>query len=331
MDVDRARADRRRVLDTTYIKARATDWHFVSGDELCDELKLTPNYLGTLVRYLEGKGLMRGTWEPDRPPDVQITVDGIDLVENDGVTPDVASRQQVITIYGPVTGSNIHQAGRDAQASAPTGLQTTVSAVLSLLPRIGGVLQIVYADTMARRAARANDWAAGFAEGLTDQALADLEDLIAHDERLQDMLLEGLDAAMRTRVKGKRRALGALLAESVNEHNQKQLDEFELLHSALVDLREPEIQTLLRLRDEWARYYRGEAAPVYKLMHEPNVVALVRHGLVAQMIARDNLDRVMYDGQTVVGPPSPMGHRLLDYLTATARDHDCTSSDESLE
>lgn len=322
MDIDRVRADRRRVLETTYIKARATDWHVISGDELCDELEFTPNYLGTLVRYLEGKDLMRATWEPDIPPDVQMTVDGIELVENDGATSDVASRQQVITIYGSVSGSSVHQAGRDAApAPAPTAVQTTVSAVLSLVPGVGGVLQIVYADTMARRAARANDWAAGFVDGLTDQALSDLEDLIGHDERLQDMLLEGLDAAMRTRVKAKRRVLGTLLAESVSEQDEKEFDELELFHSALIDLRESEIQALMWLRDEWARYTQGEAAPAYKLMHEPNVVALVRHGLVEQMIARDNLDRMLYDGQTVVGPPSAMGHRLLDYLRDAVLGH----------
>src|SRR5688500_922658 len=101
--------------------------------------------------------------------------------------------------------------------STPTPGQTAVSAVLAAIPTVGGVLQVVYADTMARRAARAQDWAEGLAGGLSEGDVEDLEDLFAHDERLQDMLLVGLEAAMRSRVQAQRRALGAILGATIRD------------------------------------------------------------------------------------------------------------------
>lgn len=122
MDIDRRRADRLKVLEEVYDRTDANDRTLVDGDAICATLGLSRDYLGNVVRYLEAKGLVGGHWVMSGHVSINITAQGIDVVETmrsepDRETTEFASHNQTVNIYGSVSNSQIAQAGGDASQS----------------------------------------------------------------------------------------------------------------------------------------------------------------------------------------------------------------------
>lgn len=122
MDVARRKADRLKVLEEVYDRADASDQALVDGDVIGEALGMSADNLGNVVRYLEGRGLLRGDWVLSGHVSIQITTRGIDVVEAmrsepDRETAELASYNQTVNIYGNVSNSQIAQAGGDVSQS----------------------------------------------------------------------------------------------------------------------------------------------------------------------------------------------------------------------
>lgn len=196
----------------------------------------------------------------------------------------------------------------------PTRNQTVRAATAELIARVpivGNALKVVFNDSLDRRAARREAWLDGLAEGLTQQQLDDLEELLAHDEQLQDVLWAGLEAASKSRLEIQRRAFGRILAAAINEPVADERDITELLNLALTDMRPVHVETLAWLaaqsieqvlvRKAEAREAQAGLAP-----DDPRVATLVRHGLVTEGST--------YGGMQRITGVSDYGRRLLAFL-----------------
>lgn len=127
----------------------------------------------------------------------------------------------------------------------PDRLDTTLEALAALSPRVGKALAVIGRDVRARRDERARE----AIDSALDEAGADGEALAAHlgeDERLADLFAHAVEAAQRTRLQAKRRMLGRVAARAAYEHVI--VDHAEFIVDALVQLDEPHIAALTRLR-----------------------------------------------------------------------------------
>lgn len=157
-----------------------------------------------------------------------------------------------------------------------------------------------------------------------------LAQALQEDERLQVLVLHGLEAGARTSLAAKRRVLGLAIAQAVSD--RAQVDIAQLRIAALEDLDVPHVQALERLRraaelagpvaDEAEREARdkgqdveqkrgaaveAEVANAAESEHEPVLQGLLRHALVAEGTTYRTADRV-----AVV---TRYGRALLDDLT----------------
>lgn len=85
-------------------------------------------------------------------------------------------------------------------------------AAAAALPVVGGSVAVVLGAVEERRQARVAGMLDVAGTGLADQALDDLEDLLAHDERLQHLILDACEAAAGTRSTEARAAVGSAVA-----------------------------------------------------------------------------------------------------------------------
>lgn len=116
MEIERRRADRLKVLEEIYDGTDANDRTLIDGDAIGDSLGMSRQQVGNVVRYLEDKGLLSGHWTLGGHVSIQITSRGIDVVETmrsepDRETAELASHNQTMIFYGPVSNSQVGQAG----------------------------------------------------------------------------------------------------------------------------------------------------------------------------------------------------------------------------
>jgi len=204
---------------------------------------------------------------------------------------------------------------------APTRGETFVKMAIATVPYVGGPLGVLYEDILARRKARVS--AMGIAalsrfEGTSEHFVMRL----GEEPRLGGLFVTAAEAAARTTVDEKARAMGLLLADAADARgNESSFDEKELLLLALADLEWPHIRALGELgsfpTDEelhqqgksnqtlGASPKREDRLRAIEALPSPVLAALLRHGLVQQESAVDGL---------YVNGLTPFGHKLLAYL-----------------
>jgi hypothetical protein len=194
--------------------------------------------------------------------------------------------------------------GIELQSTAPSWTETGVKAVLALIPYVGGAIETVVADILARRRDRAGEMteAAVREAGGADRLL----DAVRRNERVADLLLAAASAATSTALAWKRRAMGRVVGRAATD--DALVDESELLFRALSDLDGPEFGLLGRMATEKggqdAVRALADAAP------QPVVSGLVRNGVV---------DTVgTFDGPPVPVGVSQFGRSLLDFVSEPA-------------
>lgn len=184
-------------------------------------------------------------------------------------------------------------------------------AAVALVPWVGGAASVLVGHHYRRRA---ESYASALAESLTDEQLRDLEDLIRHDEQLQDLLLDGVEAAMKTRVDAKRRALGRILARAVSD--PARLDEIELVQTSLAGIEAAHARVLSVFMEKQDRVLRSELEAA-----EPRLTAVLSH-LLAALTREGVIYQSLIDGGDVIGNSDP-GYSLTEFgelLVAYLRD-----------
>ena len=184
-----------------------------------------------------------------------------------------------------------------------------IEAATALIPWVGGPAAVVVGHHYRRRA---EEYASALASSLTDDQLADLEDLIHHDEQLQDLLLGGIEAAMRTRVDAKRRALGRILARAVTDPTC--IDEVELVQAALTDIETAHARVLAVFVDKQEQVLRSELDGA-----EPDLAPVLSH-LLAALTRQGIIYQSLIDGGDFMGNSDPgyslteFGELMVEYL-----------------
>ena len=209
-----------------------------------------------------------------------------------------------------------------AENVGPTTGETGVKMLLAAVPFVGGSLTVLYEDVRTRQRQQVQV----AAEASFKRYASDPEALILRlqgDARLSMLFVSALEAASRTAVTEKARALGLLLADAAD---QPEFDEIELMVLALVDLEAPHIAGLRRIAkypsdDDLLAFgetpetlsknpERVARLQAIRQLPEPVRAALLRHGLI-------NL-RAGYD--VYIEGISEFGRRLIEYLRTAAQD-----------
>ena len=207
-----------------------------------------------------------------------------------------------------------------AEDQGPTGGETTFKMALAAIPFVGGSLAVLYDDVGTRRRRQVELAAEASFERFSSSPEA-LVLQLQENTRLAMLFVSALEAASRTAVSEKARALGLLLADAAERAN---FDEIELLILALADLEAPHIAGLRlieKYRSDDELLASGEKeedlsghperdarlAAIAELP-EPVRAALLRHGLINQ--------RAGYD--IYIEGISQFGRRLLEYLRMAA-------------
>lgn len=210
----------------------------------------------------------------------------------------------------------------------PSRSETAIRAAVRLVPSVGESLGIAVDDALARRKAWAQETAERVAVEVDDDALL-LERL--EDERVQMLFAEALEAAMRSRVDAKRRLLARVVARTVLD--DAQVDEAELVTTALRQLDAPHVRALERLRrierdalteadhrlSEMSDRNREEVDDValsetaLKIVVEASreEPAPITWALISTGVAEP---ATVWDGGLAIDSVSTFGHRLLDEL-----------------
>lgn len=187
--------------------------------------------------------------------------------------------------------------------------RVAIEAAVALVPWVGGAASVLVGH---HDRGRAEAFASALAESLSEEQLSDLEDLVRHDEQLQDLLLDGVEAAMKTRVDAKRRALGRILAIAIADRTR--IDEVELIQSALADLEAAHARILLVFVEE-----RGQVLESDLEGAEPGLTSVMPH-LLAALTRQGIVYQSLLDGGDVVGNSdqgyslTQFGELLVEYL-----------------
>ena len=188
--------------------------------------------------------------------------------------------------------------------------EITIEVAIALIPWVGGAASVLVGHHYRQRA---EAYASALAESLTEEQLHDLEDLIHHDEHLQDLLLDGVEAAMKTRVDAKRRALGRILASAIS--GPTSLDEIELIQAALADIEAAHARVLSVFVEKRDQVLRSELEGA-----EPDLTSVLSH-LLAALTRQGVIYQSMVDGGDAAGNSDPgyslteFGELLVQYLT----------------
>lgn len=187
---------------------------------------------------------------------------------------------------------------------------------LSLVPVIGGGLQVMYEDTRSHLGARAARTMQEIAE---EAGIERLKGRLASDPEVEALFVQGLDAATRTGYEAKRRLLARLISAAVLD--DAKVDESLLFVLALRDLDGPHLRALERLRraqDEAGaktyEHYQDRASGMQKAV---SGAAAEEHEAVLAALVKWDVARVMgmtYGGALIPGEVSPFGLALLDHL-----------------
>lgn len=196
---------------------------------------------------------------------------------------------------------------------------------LSLVPVIGGGLQVMYEDTRSHLGARAARTMQEIAE---EAGFERLKERLASDPEVEALFVQGLDAATRTGYEAKRRLLARLISAAVLD--EAKVDESLLFVLALGDLDGPHLRALERLRraqdEAAAETYESDPDPkldMQKQNRESGMRKAVRsaaaeeHEAVLAALVKWDVARVMgssYGGALIPGEVSPFGLALLDHL-----------------
>lgn len=100
------------------------------------------------------------------------------------------------------------------EPTTPSGL-VLLKMATSLIPVAGGTITVLLDAVEERRHARVRDALDAAGTVLTEQQLEDLEDLLAHDQELQGLLLDAVESAQRTRSEEAVQALGGSLGAAL--------------------------------------------------------------------------------------------------------------------
>lgn len=195
---------------------------------------------------------------------------------------------------------------------------------LAALPAVGGSLAILYQDVLARRRLNVTQVLSIALDGFAGSS-EEFIDRFRDDERLQMVFARAMEAASRTSLGQKIRALGPLLGEASDAASDGELDDVELLLWALEDLERPHVAALQELGryrsdDELAADTenigddpsRLERLEYTRSVAEPVIATLLRHGLVAQQSGYD-----LY-----LAGVTPFGRKLLTFLHREAANQD---------
>ena len=121
----------------------------------------------------------------------------------------------------------------------PEWWDSSVRIGLSLVPVIGGGLQVMYEDTRSHLGARAARTMQEIAE---ETGFERLKERLASDPEVEALFVRGLDAATRTGYEAKRRLLGKVISAAVLD--DAKVDEALLYVLALQSLEAPHIRAL---------------------------------------------------------------------------------------
>lgn len=162
-----------------------------------------------------------------------------------------------------------------------TRVESFLLAAVAGVPVVGGSLSQIAGDEMQRRRERATEFATVIGE-LTEPHRP--LDRLLDDEGFGLLLVAALEAAMRTLIQEKRRALARVVANAANDGAV--VDQSHHLVRALRDLEGPELKTLARL-SKGQRDAERDGVDVTQRLAElsgrtpaPVLAALVRHGAV---------------------------------------------------
>jgi hypothetical protein len=126
----------------------------------------------------------------------------------------------------------------------PTRAETGVKAVLRAIPYIGSSLSIIFEDTRARHVARGT----GVVQEIAEETGADrLSERLAKDEEVEVLFIEGVEIAVRSGLKAKRRLLARVVAKAVLD--DAEIEPGQLLVQAFRDLDAPQLRALTRIRN----------------------------------------------------------------------------------
>ncbi len=123
----------------------------------------------------------------------------------------------------------------------PTLKSTVIRSGLTLVPVVGGLMQVLFDDINAHRRYLAEQTAGEVAGavGGPEALRAALE-----DPALEDLFVSGIEGAMRTRLEAKRRAFGRIVSSAIL--GDASVDESVLMAYALRDLEEPHLRWLVK-------------------------------------------------------------------------------------
>ncbi len=116
-------------------------------------------------------------------------------------------------------------------------------AGLSAIPYVGGPLEVLVSDPIERRQARVRETGEVARETVGDDDA--FVKRLQEDPVLADMLVEAAEAASRTDLSAKRRAMGRVVGNAVRD--DALIEEGQLLLAALRDLEAPHFVLLARI------------------------------------------------------------------------------------
>jgi hypothetical protein len=119
-----------------------------------------------------------------------------------------------------------------------------VKAALRAIPYVGSSLSIIFEDTRARHVARAVE----VVQEIAEETGADrLSERLVKDEEVEVLFIEGVEIAVRSGLKAKRRLLARVVAKAVLD--DAEVEPRQLLVHAFRDLDAPHLRALTRMRN----------------------------------------------------------------------------------
>ena len=184
-------------------------------------------------------------------------------------------------------------------------LQVTTTAALALVPEWGGAAAVVHSAIWDTIRDRLQGYSDAVASGLTDEQLEDFENLIAHDERLQDLLRDGVQAASRTRDPLQRQMLGRILAGAVQ--HPETVDRLEVIQQSVAELLPAHGRVLKLFAD-----LPAETIHLSSIWEKEPDLAQVLTELIARLERTGIIHEAVVDGGDVSGLGEP-GYRLTGF------------------
>ena len=193
---------------------------------------------------------------------------------------------------------------------------------LSLVPVVGGALQIIWEDVRAHHQARLARTIEEVAEAT---GLDELRRRLGEDPEVEALFLQGLDVATRTGLEAKRRLMARVIAAAVLD--DARVEEGQLLVFALRDLDAPHVRALARL---WEAQAGADPGPSAILAERKEVISNAVSAAAARepgpvIVALHRVDAVRATGLTIggvgTGEVTEFGQLLLEDLRAADKDH----------